>query len=74
MESKKNILIDTKIIDEFEALQNDLEKVIKELRFTKQFIIRASEIPRTTFFIKLANKSFSTDELRKIATIINENA
>jgi predicted transcriptional regulator len=63
--------IDVESIHKCKNIISSLDDVIEAYGMKKEFIIEKSEIPRSTFFHKHKNKSFTLDELLKIANIIN---
>jgi len=66
------MIIDIKIINAFNELQNKLPTVIENYKIQKTKITKALKIDLKTFNVKLRTKKFTIDEMYQMAKFINE--
>jgi hypothetical protein len=66
------MIVDIKIIQEYIALQEKLEKLFEEAKLEKKRYYEAINLTRPTFARKLKEKSFTPDELLNLANEINK--
>jgi hypothetical protein len=66
------MVVDTKIISDFIDLQQKIEKLFIDGLLEKKRFAESVGISRLTFARKLKDKSFSPDELLKLANEINK--
>ena len=63
--------LNTQVILDYQLLVKALPLVIESYGLKKDYIIKVTEIKKSTFYHKLAHGTFTPDELIKISNVIN---
>ena len=63
--------INTKIIDDFKLLQEQLPEILKAYHINKTHLINNIDMSRRTFYTKLKARTFTHEEMKKISKYIN---
>lgn len=63
--------MNTNPIKECKELIANIELILHSYGIKKEYIIRETKISKTQFYQKLANKSFTLEDLEKIADVVN---
>jgi predicted transcriptional regulator len=67
----KQTKINTQLIVDYRKLIEELPRKIEENGLKKEYIIKVTKMPKSTFYHKLANGTFTPEELIKISNVIN---
>jgi len=65
------MVVKESIIEEFDKLQKDLKTYIETGTVQKKMIYAACEMSKQTLDRKLQNRTFTADELMKVAKFLN---